>query len=129
MMKSRPLTLLALAAACVALPGDVSAQVTVEAQIAEAIVDRMPQNPSTSFPLDIGHVSAWSNVTGAEGTTIQHVWIHGEMEFPVSLQIGGSPWRTWSTKTIPPEWAGDWRVEIRDAAGNLLDTLSFTVGA
>lgn len=105
-----------------------SAQVAVESQIAEAVVDRMPQNPGNDFPAEVGRVSAWSSVTGAEGSSIQHVWIHGEMEFPVTLQIGGSPWRTWSSKDIPPEWSGEWRVEIRDASGNLLDTLSFIVG-
>lgn len=128
-MKNLLITALALGAVCLAMPSAMSAQVSVEAQVAEAIVDRMPQNPGNSFSADVGSVSVWSNVTGAEGTTIQHVWIHGEMQFPVSLEIRGSPWRTWSVKRIPPEWAGEWRVEIRDGAGNLLDTLSFSVGA
>lgn len=128
MIKSRLIAVLALAAVCVALPHAVSAQVDVDAQVAEAVVDRMPQNPGTSFSVDVGSVSVWSSVTGAEGTTIQHVWKHGEMEFPVSLAIGGTPWRTWSVKRIPPEWAGEWRVEIRDGAGNLLDTVAFTIG-
>jgi len=127
-MKSRTLFGAVLVAAALGAPDRATAQVTVEAQIAEAIVDRAPQNPGTEFPADVGSVSCWSTVTGAAGTTIQHVWIHGEMEFPVTLQIGGSPWRTWSSKRIPPEWAGEWRVEIRDAEGNLLDTLAFTVG-
>jgi hypothetical protein len=120
------------AVAAVALSALVSvplfAQVTVDAQVAERVVDRTPQNTGTSFPSDVGQVSVWTQVTGAEGTTIQHVWVYGELEFPVSLEIGGSPWRTWSTKQIPPEWAGDWEVEIRDGTGNVLETLSFTVG-
>lgn len=127
-MRSRLRTLLAIAGAFAVAPGAASAQVTVEAEIAEAVVDRMPQNPSDSFPAEVGSVVCWTRVTGAEGSTIQHVWIHGESEFPVTLEVGGSPWRTWSTKQIPPEWTGEWRVEIRDAAGNLLDTRSFTVG-
>ena len=117
-----------LAALATATATEVSAQVTVEAEIAEAVVDMMPQNPSTSFSADVGTVACWTRVTGAEWSEIRHIWIHGEMEFPVTLSVNGSPWRTWSTKTIPPEWAGDWRVEIRDAQGNLLDTRSFTVG-
>lgn len=110
------------------MPGAVSAQVTVEAEIAEAVTDMMPQNPGTDFPAEVGSVVCWTRVTGAEGTEITHTWIHGEMEFPVTLAVSGSPWRTWSRKAIPPEWAGEWRVEIRDAEGNLLDTRSFTVG-
>lgn len=102
---------------------------TVEAQIAEQVVDREPQGAGTVFGADVGEVFCWTRVTGAAGTTIQHVWIHDGVEYPVSLDIGGSPWRTWSSKNIPPEWAGDWRVEIRDASGNVLEGLSFTVGS
>ncbi len=128
-MRLRLSTAFASALLVVASPAVLSAQLSVEVQVARQIVDRMPQDPGTSFPVDVGEVFCWSRVTGAAGTTIQHVWIHGEMEFPFSLDIGGSPWRTWTSKTIPPEWAGDWRVEIRDADGTLLDTVSFTVGS
>lgn len=111
-----------------AIPASVAAQVTVEAEIAAGIVDRMPQDAGVLFPVDVGEVFCWTRVTGAAGTTIQHVWIHGDMEFPVAQQIGGSPWRTWTSKTIPAEWAGDWSVEIRDENGEVLETLQFTVG-
>ena len=109
-------------------PVDGAAQVEVEASIAASIVDRMPENPATSFPSDVGTLYCWTRVSGAAGTTLQHVWIHDGQEHPVSLDIGGSPWRTWSSKEIPAEWSGDWTVEIRDAAGAVLQTLSFTVG-
>ena len=128
-MRNRFMTAIGSAMLGLALPALLVAQVSVEAEIARQIVDRMPQDSGTSFPIDVGEVFCWSRVTGAAGTTIQHVWIHGEMEFPVSLEIGGSPWRTWTSKTIPPEWAGEWRVEIRDGGGNLLDTMPFTVGS
>jgi hypothetical protein len=128
-MRSRFITAIACATLGLALAAPLAAQVSVEAEIARRIVDRMPQDPGTSFPVDVGEVFCWSSVTGAAGTTIQHVWIHGDMEFAVSQEIGGSPWRTWSSKTIPPEWAGEWRVEIRDRDGNLLDTMPFTVGS
>jgi len=124
----KKLALITLLVVGVADPERLLAQVTVEAEVAEGVVDREPQNPSTEFPTDVGQVTLWTRVSGAEGTTIQHVWIYDGMEFPVSLEIGGSPWRTWSTKQIPPEWAGAWRVEIRDAGGNAAATVNFTVG-
>lgn len=130
-MKSRSVltAIVALGAVtALAAPVDVAAQVEVEASIAAAIVDRMPDNPTTSFAADVGTLYAWTRVTGAAGTTIQHVWIHDGQEHAVSLEIGGSPWRTWSSKEIPAEWAGAWTVEVRDAAGAVLETLSFTVG-
>jgi hypothetical protein len=128
-MKTRLIFALTLVTAVMTMHIEAAAQVTVEASIAANVVDRMPQGESTTFAAGVGTVYCWNRVTGAAGTTIQHVWIHGEMEFPVNVQIGGSPWRMWTSKAIPPEWTGDWRVEIRDGSGNLLDTRSFTVGS
>lgn len=106
------------------------AAISAELVIATGVEDREPVGEGTAFPAEVGQLAAWSQVTGAEGTTIEHVWRFpaGEIEAVVPLQIGGSPWRTWSTKQIPPEWSGDWVVEVRDAAGNVLATANITVG-
>lgn len=115
-----------------AAPRAVVAQDTTGVQIQIAVgrdvVDRMPVDTAAVFPADVGRLACWTRVSGAAGTTIQHVWIHGDDEFPVTMEIGGSPWRTWSTKVIPPEWTGEWRVEVRDSAGTVLASTSFTVG-
>jgi hypothetical protein len=119
---------LAAAALAVASPVAAQVEVEVEAQVARGVVERMPSEAGTTFPADVGTVFCWTRVSGAEGTTLQHVWIHGDQQFPVPVQIGGSPWRTWTSKVIPPEWAGEWSVEIRDGNGAVLQTVSFTVG-
>jgi hypothetical protein len=106
-----------------------SASVAVEIAIGRTVVDRMPVDTASTFPTDVGRLACWTRVIGAAGTTMQHVWIHGTDEYPVSLQVGGSPWRVWSTKQIPAEWAGEWRVEVRDGAGHVLATARFTVGS
>lgn len=121
-------TTAALAAALlVATPA--AGQVTVEAQLGTEIVESMPQGTGTSFPADVGTIYCWTRVTGAADQGIRHVWTHDDMEFPVELEIGGSPWRTWSSKQIPPEWSGEWSVRILDMQGNVLETLTFTVGS
>lgn len=121
---------LVLAATALATPLNAQevAGIQVDIAIARAVMDRMPVDTASTFPADVGQVACWTRVTGATDTTIQHVWIHGENEFPVSLEIGGSPWRTWSTKSIPVEWVGEWRVEVRDASGTVLASTAFTVG-
>ncbi len=121
---------LVLAATALATPLNAQevAGIQVDIAIARAVMDRMPVDTASTFPADVGQVACWTRVTGATDTTIQHVWIHGENEFPVSLEIGGSPWRVWSTKSIPAEWAGEWRVEVRDASGTVLASTAFTVG-
>lgn len=101
---------------------------SVEAQVATAIVDRMPFGSAAQFPVDVGELFVWTRVTGAGGTSIEHVWIHDGNEYPVTLPIGGSPWRTWSNKVIPTEWVGAWTVEVRSEDGTVLETLHFTVG-
>jgi len=129
-MTTRSAASILTALAVLAVPGAgvAHAQVEAEAQVATSIADRMPQGAGTQFPASIGELFVWMRITGAAGTTVQHVWMHDGMEYPVSLAIGGSPWRTWSSKIIPPEWAGAWTVEIRAADGTVLQTLSFTVG-
>lgn len=116
-------------AASVFFAGSAQAQgPTVEAEVATAIVDRMPEGTGTQFPADVGQLYVWSRVMDAAGTSITHVWIHGDTRYPIVLEIGGSPWRTWSSKTITPDMAGEWQVEIHDQDGVMLQTLSFTVG-
>jgi hypothetical protein len=132
-MKSLTTTVIGFALVALLAPLGVSAQMGLsvpESSVATNVVDRMPTGVATMFPADVERVYAWTRVQGAEGeTTVHHVWIHGEVErADLELSIGGSPWRTWSNKAIPPEWAGDWRVEIRDDSGNVLETIRFTVG-
>jgi hypothetical protein len=102
---------------------------TVEAVLARSVVDRAPQDTGVAFPADVGQMVLWMRVTGGEGQTLNHVWFYGDTEVGnVPLTIGGSPWRTWSRKTIPMEATGAWHVEIRDAAGTVLKRIDFTVG-
>lgn len=113
-----------------AVPGAVRAQVSVEeSAIALDVIDRMPVGSDSTFVASVGRVYCWTLVAGAEGEgAIHHVWFHGDQEMAdIELRIGGSPWRTWSSKAIVPEWTGAWRVEVRDSAGNVIETIRFTV--
>lgn len=113
----------------VAAPPIQTTAITVELVISRDVVDRMPVDTAHAFPADIGKLYAWTRVTGAEGRTIQHVWIFNGEEYPVPLEIGGSPWRVWSSKEIPADAEGTWRVEIRDDAGNVLAGAEIRVGS
>ncbi|UCG87074.1 MAG: DUF2914 domain-containing protein [Gemmatimonadota bacterium] len=116
-------------AAVSATAGAQESGIVVEAALALAIEDRTPVDTGSSFPADVGRVWLWTKVSGAAGQTVTHVWSHGENEWVVPLQIGANTWRTWSNKTIPAEWTGEWQVEVRDQAGNVLKTVRFTVGS
>ena len=101
-----------------------------EAMIAKTVVDRVPQDTGSAFPVDVGQVMCWTRITDAPaGATLHHVWFHGDTQVgDVELTVGGSPWRTWSRKTIPPDATGAWHVEVRDGSGNMIRRVDFTIG-
>ncbi len=107
-----------------------AATVTVtDAVVAKTVVDRQPQDTGAAFPADVGQLVCWTKVSGASGTALHHVWFHGDTQVgDVELQVGGSPWRTWSRKTVPADATGAWHVEVRDASGAVLKRIDFTVG-
>lgn len=100
------------------------------AVIALDVEEREPVGESVFFRPDVGQILCWSKIVGAsDETVIYHVWRHGPTErAKVELPVRSSAWRTWSTKKILPSWTGDWEVEVQDADGNVLETLSFTIG-
>ena len=120
------------AAPTAAAPAPAASAVTVtDAVVAKTVVDRQPQDTGTAFPADVGQLICWTKLSGAAGagTAIHHVWFHGDTQVgDVELQVGGSPWRTWSRKTVPADLTGPWHVEVRDAGGAVLKRIDFTVG-
>jgi hypothetical protein len=63
-----------------------------------------------------------------ENTAVSFVWYHEDNEMDaVELPIyKGSRWRTHSSKKIGNQ-TGDWRVELQDVNGSVLETATFTV--
>ncbi|MHC4822344.1 MAG: DUF2914 domain-containing protein [Planctomycetota bacterium] len=123
-------TLFALALLLAALtPTDALAQneISIELVTATDVVDRQPVGVADTFPSDVGKVYAWMRVTGAADQAIQVVWSYGDLTFNVPLEIGGSHWRTWSSKIILPSWTGEWTVEVLDAQGNSITGTTFTI--
>lgn len=100
-----------------------------DAAIATSVVDREPQGSAESFAADVGQVHCWTRIVNAgDSTTVEHVWYHGEQELArIPLVARGPSWRTWSTKTVPPDRTGEWRVDIVGPGGTVLRSLRFTV--
>ena len=109
---------------------DAASTITVETELCTGIEERMPVGMADQFPFDVGQVCLWSKVFGyTEETTIKHVWyFRGDEMATVELPVRGSTWRTYSYKTIPPAWSGDWVVKVVDADGNVLKAIPFKVG-
>jgi len=97
--------------------------------VAAGVVDREPQDTAAAFAPTIHAVYYFTEVHGAEApTTITHRWSYKDQVMAeVKLTVESSPWRTWSSKTILPEWTGTWKVEAVTEAGQVLTSKTFTI--
>ena len=108
----------------------VAADVTVEDLVlCTGVEERQPVDADTAFTNDVGRVYCFSKVVGVtEATSVFHVYYHNDVEMSkIELNIKGTPWRTWSYKTIMANWIGDWKVEVVDADGKVLKTARFKI--
>jgi hypothetical protein len=95
--------------------------------IARYIENRAPVVVADSFLSSIGKLYCFSLINGAEKeTSITHLWLFEGREMArVELPVRSSSWRTWSSKTLQPEWTGAWEVKILDENENLLGSVLF----
>jgi hypothetical protein len=97
--------------------------------VGTGVENREPVGAAEIFPATTEKVYCFLEATEiSKDTEISFVWFHGEKEMAktnLPLQTG-SRWRTFSNKTVAG-MKGDWKVEIRDANGNLVKDLTFKV--
>ena len=107
-----------------------TAMLTVETiACGTTVEERELQGQDTTFAKGIEKIYCWSLVTGGEDpTTVEHVWyLGGEEKARIMLDVKYPRVRTWSSKTILPEWTGDWEVEVVDSFGKVIGSTSFTI--
>ena len=102
---------------------------SVEIAVGKSVASGMPVDTASAFDAAVGQIAGWTRVTGLEaGSKITHQWIHGSDTARVELNIGGSPWRTYSRKTIPAGATGDWTLEVLGPDGAKLATKTVKIG-
>jgi hypothetical protein len=110
---------------------DPSAAIDVTtAVVGTGVEDREPVGTGTAFPASVGTVYFYTAFEGDfDERRIEHVWMrNGEEVGRVPLTIPGPRWRTWSRKTVPADWTGEWEARVVDADGSVLATAAFQVG-
>jgi hypothetical protein len=106
---------------------DSTAAATAEAAVGTAVADRALTGAADSFPAGTASVVCFSRVTGAADSEIEHVWYKGDAEMArVKLAIKGTPFRTYSTKKLPADAAGEWRCDVVHA-GKVLQSVKFKI--
>jgi hypothetical protein len=95
--------------------------------ICTSVENKQPVGTDSVFAADVGKLYCFTKIKSQPDTTeISHVWFFEDKEMTkVDLAVKAKTWRTWSAKTILPEWKGDWRVEVRDSEGNAITSISF----
>ena len=93
-----------------------------------AVVDRACEGSSDTFPSDVGKVYAHTTILDHVGSVTHRYIYKDKVMAEINLNVGGTPWRTWSSKTIDPLWSGDWKVEVVDNSdGAVMDILEFVI--
>ena len=97
--------------------------------ITSAIENQMPVDRIESYRADFGKLYCFTRIVGAqEDTVITHVWYYQDDELArVPLPIRSADWRTYSSKRVLPQWAGEWRVVVLDEEGNEITTIPFNL--
>ena len=130
---------LLMASPCVMIQAEESANLPAEAiepaiavkegVIATTIENRSPHGIGTQFPATVGMLYCFTTVGGVEtDVSVSHTWYYQDKEMAqVVLPVRSILWRTWSSKTIMPEWKGNWKVAVTAEDGVLLETIPFTI--
>lgn len=123
-MKSLARYMLVLAVVAGAPMAALSAEPEVSrAQFTSAVLDREPTDDLAAIAPGADKVYFFTELRNMDGTTIVHRWsLNGEVMAEVSFNVRASRWRVYSSKTLLPEWRGEWKVEIVDEAGKVLET-------
>jgi len=118
-----------LCAALALVPVSSQAMEVMDGVVTTGIQDRQPVDKVETAPASVGKLFCFTRIAGApEGARVFHVWYQGDREMArVELLVRSSNWRTWSSKTLLPDWTGDWRVVVVDDQGQVLLTLPFNL--
>lgn len=82
---------------------------------------------ATSFPAETEKIYCWMRITGAQGKTVMMKWYRDNVFLSdVALDISSNNMRTYAYKTIFGN-GGNYKVEIVDDGGNILQTAEFVV--
>jgi Protein of unknown function (DUF2914) len=100
-----------------------------EAVVCQDVVNRGPVGVGDVFAKEVPRVYCFTHVVGAApGTQLIHNWYYqGKLKASVKLTVGSSDFRTWSYKSMIPQWTGEWMVEILLSTGTPLQNIIFVI--
>jgi hypothetical protein len=107
--------------------GEPRAAASADAAVGTAVAERTLTGAADSFKADVGTLYCFSKITNAADSDVEHVWYHNDAEVArIKLHVGGTPWRTHSSKKLGENPAGSWRCDVVQD-GNVIKSVSFKV--
>ncbi len=106
--------------------GDILSTQVKRFVLTNGIKDREPLAGIEAIRPDSGDngivtVYAFSEVSGLQGQTLRYRWLrNGNAVATVKVGVGGSKWRSYSSKYVTSAMQGDWRVELLGTNGEVL---------
>lgn len=97
--------------------------------VCSGIENREPVGAADTFPASTETVYVFLEATSIpEDTQVTFVWYHGDKELSsVTMPVkAGARWRTYASKRLAG-LTGEWKVELKDAAGTALKSIAFKV--
>lgn len=69
----------------------------------------------------------FTELRGMSGQTAKHRWeYNGKLMAEVDFNVKGPRWRVWSSKIFKPDWIGEWKVSVINAAGEVISEKNFS---
>ena len=85
------------------------------------IAEREPTQNLEKLTNDNGQVMFFTELRDMSGQTAIHRWEYdGKVVAEIEFNVKGPRWRVWSSKSLVPEWTGDWTVSVVNGAGEVI---------
>ncbi len=91
------------------------------AAFATAIENREPVDKVEKLPADRQKIYFFTELRDMAGQTVTHRWEHdGQVQAEVKFNVKGPRWRVWSSKNLPANATGEWKVSVVNGNGEVV---------
>lgn len=104
----------------------------VRSAFTRTIDEREPAENLQNLTNENVQVKFFTELRDMSGQTAIHRWEYdGKVVAEVEFNVKGPRWRVWSSKSLVPQWTGDWKVSVINGAGEVISekNLSYDIAA
>lgn len=85
------------------------------------IENREPVDNMQAVGNTANNITYFTELRDMSGQMAKHRWEHnGNVMAEVEFNVRGPRWRVWSSKALMPQWEGEWKVSVLNAAGEVI---------